>query len=291
MMTLNGFKDSDLPEDFPLNLNDPKVNVDNFVRLMGSTNPTVETYGYFGGHIFASLDNEKMTPLLGIEGIGVSRFELQKDGSYKAFHREIGFYSDVKTGKYIDMWDNPLTGDKVEIYHIKNKQVNAELAPVNRMDFDGHMVEVPFPGKWDIMGDIAVNNFELHMAHPTIFKKEEWPREYPGPTTKISEMFLRQFKTADLLNQKLDSIPAQGSWFRVGTWFPWMLMGEAKGEVAFRTHALKLGGIDDIPKRLLKKIEATDAEHLQAPPASSWGTPNESSINNFIRARKPAPVK
>ena len=130
MMTLNGFKDSDLPEDFPLNLNDPKVNVDNFVRLMGSNNPTVETYGYFGGHIFASLDNQKMIPLLGIEGIGVSRFEAQKDGSYKAFHREIGFYSDVKTGKYIDTWHNPLIDDKVEIYHIKNKQVNAELAPL-----------------------------------------------------------------------------------------------------------------------------------------------------------------
>ncbi len=291
MMTLKGINDSRLPENFPINLNDPQTNLTNFARLMGSVNPEEETYGYYGGHLFASIDGKKMIPLLGIEGVGVSRLETQPNGEIKAFHREIGYYSDIRTGKYIDSWHNPLIDDTIEIYHIKNMQVNAKLAAINEMEFDGHMIKVPFPSKWDFMGATGVNNFELHMELPTILDKAKWPREYPGPTTKISEMFMRQFDTADLLNPKLDSIPNMGSWARVSTWFPWMLMGELPGEIVFRTHSLKLrNGIDDIPKQLRDKIEKEDPENLVAPPASSWGKPNESSFTNFLRDRQPAPV-
>lgn len=292
MMTLNGMNDSRLPKGFPINLNDPQTNLNHFMRLMGSSNPEVDTIGYYGGHLFASVDNKKLIPLLGLEGIGVTRMAPQKDGTVKVFHREIGFYSDIRTGKYIDWWQNPLIDDKVEIYHIKNDHVNNMMAPINEMDFDGTLIKIPFPAKWDFLGATGVNNFELHMDFPTILDKNKWVREYPGPTTKISEMFMRQFKTEDLLNEKLDSVPNYGSWSRVSTWFPWMLMGELPGEVVFRTHSVKLeNGMDDIPKQLREKIEKEAPDYFNSPPDSTWGTPNESSFTNYLRDRKPVPVK
>ncbi|MGK0441673.1 MAG: hypothetical protein ACJA0N_001474 [Pseudohongiellaceae bacterium] len=292
MITLNGINDSRLPKDFPLKLNDPAENLKHFARLMGSSRPDVETISYYGGHLFASIDNKKMIPLLGLEGIGVTRMETQANGDIHTYHREIGFYSDVRTGEYIDWWENPLIDDKVEIYHIKNDHVNNKMAPINVMDFDGHEIKIPFPAKWDVLGSTTVNNFELLMELPTILQKDQWPREYPGPTTKISEMFMRQFDTADLLNPKLDSIPNMGSWCRVSTWFPWMLMGELPGEVVFRTHSVKLNnGMDDIPKQLREKIEKTAPEYFKAPPQSTWGTPNESSFVNYLRDRKPVAMK
>ncbi|MGK0498964.1 MAG: hypothetical protein ACJAYG_000595 [Oceanicoccus sp.] len=292
MMSLKGYNDSRLPEDFPVDLNNPEINLKHFTRLMGSSNPETETYGYYGGHLFASIDGKKLIPLVGLEGVGVSRLETQPDGKVHAYHREIGYYTDIRTGQYIDSWHNPLIDDTVEVYHIKNMQVNAKLAAINEMEFDGTMIKVPLPSKWDFMGSHGVNNFELHMELPTILDKDKWPREYPGPTTKISEMFMRQFDTADLLNPKLDSIPNMGSWARVSTWFPWMLMGDIPGEIIFRTHSIKLrNGIDDIPKQLRDKIEKEDPENLQAPSKSSWGKPNESSFTNFLRDRQPAPFK
>ncbi len=292
MMTLKGINDSRLPKDFPLNLNDPQTNLTQFTRLMGSANPEEETIGYYGGHLFASLPGKKLIPLVGLEGIGVSRMETQANGDVRVFHREIGYYSDIRTGEYIDWWHNPLIDDKVEVYHIKNMQVNNKMAAMNEFEMDHTVIKVPFPSKWDFMGATGVNNFELHMELPSLLTKDKWPREYAGPMTKVSEMFLRQFDTADLLNPKLDSIPNMGSWSRVATWFPWMLMGEMPGEIVFRTHSLKLrNGIDDIPAQLRAKIEKEDPEHFQAPPASSWGKPNESSFTNYLRDRKPVPVK
>ena len=130
------------------------------------------------------------------------------------------------------------------------------------------------------------------MEYPTILKKEQWPREYPGHTAKISEMFLRQIDAADLLNTKLSSVHYQGSWMRVSTWFPWMLMGEMPGETVFRTHGVKLkNGVDDLPKQLRDKIEKEAPDYLHAPPKSSWGKPNESSFTNYLRDRKPVTVK
>ena len=60
MITLNGFNDSRLPEGFELNLNDPSTNLKHFARLMGSSDSSKETVGYYGGHLFASLDNKKL---------------------------------------------------------------------------------------------------------------------------------------------------------------------------------------------------------------------------------------
>jgi len=281
---------SRLPEGFPINLNDPATNLKHFTRLMGSSNPEKESIGYFGGHMFASLDNRKMIPLMGVEGIGVTRMETQPNGDVRTFHREIGWYSDLRTGKYIDSWKNPFTDETVEILHFKNNHVNANMAPINQMDIDGTMIEVPFPSKWDFMGATGVNNFELVIEIPSVFQpKSKFPKEYPGPSTKISEMFLRQFDTADLLNEKLDSIPNMGSWMRVSTWFPWMFMGELPGEVVFRTHSVKLrNGIDDIPKQLRDKIEKEAPEYFKAPPADTWGKPNWSTFFNYMRDRKPS---
>ena len=108
-------------------------------------------------------DDPRLVKLFGVEGMGVLRTEAQDDGSYRLFNRECAFYKDPFTGQFIDTWTNPFTQEEVKVVSIHNMTVNAEVAPVFKMDFDGKVQEIPFAPPWWIQEkiDTAMNT----MAH------------------------------------------------------------------------------------------------------------------------------
>ncbi len=140
---------------------DPVQNLRAFMRLTADVDPARESTGWFGGHIFAVVDDKPLQMLCGVEGFGVMRVSPQKDGTYRVFNRELAFYKDPKTDEFIDEWTNPLTGEKCGVSPIHNRIVNATVAPILRQDFDGHMVERPF-NPWTFLDDKDAEFFELH---------------------------------------------------------------------------------------------------------------------------------
>jgi hypothetical protein len=193
----------------------------------------------------------------------------------------------------MDAWDNPMNGEKVEIFPIQNLFVNAETAPIFEFDMEGTKVRQPFNPPWTFSAPWAMSLFEIHQSVKSELKPEEWPRESPGPFTRISEMFHRHVRIEDLNNPELTSIPTVGSWMRIASWFPWMLMGQAEGHLFFRCQTQKFFALSELPnKDFLAKAEKGYAQYLEAPSIDSWGKqPNDSTFNIYKRNRKPAPPK
>ena len=71
----------------------------------------------------------------------------------------MAFYKDLQTGEFIDEWDNPLNGKRVETFPIHNMIVNATLAPVMEMDIEGTMLKKPFTPPWMFVADHAFFDF------------------------------------------------------------------------------------------------------------------------------------
>jgi hypothetical protein len=275
-----------------IDFNDPAQNLRAFMRLTADVDPTKESAGWFAGHIFAVIGDDKPLQMLcGVEGFGVMRVAPQKDGTYRIFNRELAFYKDPKTDEFLDEWTNPLSGEKCQVSPIHNRIVNATVAPIVRQDFDGHMVEQPFNPSWTFLDGQVFQVFELHTAFPNPMKVEEWPRESSGPVTRISEIFQRTCSVADLENPTLTSVPSAGTWTRVGPWLPWMLMGQAPGHVLYRTFMKKLGSSSKLPPRLLERASARYPDFLRAPGDETWGQPNDSSFTVYMQDRKPAPPR
>ena len=87
-------------------------------------------------------------------------------------------------------------------------------------------------------------------------------------------------------------MPTHGTWVRLASWFPWMLMGQAEGHMFFRCQTHKFDKISDLPKDFLAKAEKGYSQYLDAPAIDSWGKqPNDSTFNMYKRNRKPAPAK
>jgi hypothetical protein len=274
-----------------IDFGDPVQNLRTFMRLTADIDPTRETTGWFGGHIFAVVDDKPLQMLCGVEGFGVMRVAPQKDGTYRVFNRELAFYKDPKSDEFIDEWTNPITGERCQVSPIHNRIVNATVAPVVRQDFDGHVVERPFNPPWTFLDGNAFQVFELHAAFPNPMKVADWPRESSGPVSRMSEIFQRSCRSADLADAALTSVPSTGTWTRIGPWLPWMLMGQARGHILYRTFIDKLGPVEKLPPRLLARTRERFPEFLRAPGDDTWGKPNDSSFTVYMQERKPAPPR
>jgi hypothetical protein len=286
------------PRRVPVNLADPAQSLRTFIKLTGDLDPKKETPGWFGGTIFGDTQrNRPLMPLIGVEGFGVVRTEVQPDGSFRVFNRECAFYKDLKTGQFIDKWTNPYTKEVCDVKPIHNLTVNAHLIVDQKvgtaieMDFDGKLLAVPLRLDWQTFGDKVFSNFEVHVAFPSELTPEKWPRESAGKVLRIAEIFQRVANLADVENPDTTSTDYSGTWTRVGPWLPWMRQGQTEGSLLFRTFMTKLGSIDQLPAGLRKITEERLPDFFQAPPASSWGSKNDSSFSVYAKESTPLPAK
>jgi hypothetical protein len=271
-----------------IDFGNPAENLRAFIKLTGDLDPKAETVGWFGGDVFAVLGPDKpLQKLFGVEGFGVLRVSPQPDGSYRLFNRELAYYKDAKTGEFIDTWLNPFTNETVEVKPIHNKTVNAEIAPLMKMDFDGTLVEIPFSPPWTIMRDRALSLFEVHTAFPNPMTPAAWPRESSGPVTRISEMFQRITTLAELADPARTYADYSGVWTRIGPWMPWMLQGQAPGHLLFRTFMDRTGTADRLPAPLRERAEKLHPDFFVAPGDETWGGPNDSSFSVYMSENKP----
>jgi len=286
------------PKRVPADLNDPAQSLRAFVKLTGDLDPTKETPGWFGGTVFGDTRRDRpLKPLIGIEGFGVVRTEVQPDGSFRIFNRECAFYKDLKTGEFIDVWKNPYTKEEVEVKPIHNMTVNAHLIVSEKvgtaieMDFDGTLMEVPLRLGWNSFGDKLFSTFEVHTAFPNELDPETWPRESAGKVLRIAEIFQRVANLAEVENPDLTSADYSGTWTRVGPWLPWMLQGPADGSLLFRTFMTKLQSIDQLPRPLMDITKERLPEYFVAPPPETWGSKNDSSFSVYARENEPQPPR
>jgi len=280
----------------PIDFDDPVQSLRAFVKLMGDLDPTVETPSWFGGHVFGDTRRDRpLKALMGIEGFGVLRVERQSDTSYQVFNRELAFYTDLETGEYLDTWVNPYTKEECEVKPIHNMTVNAHMIVSEKfgtaieMDFDGNLMEVPLPLGWQSFGHKLFSNFEVHTAFPNELKPDAWPRESSGPVIRIAEIFQRVANLAELENPDVTTADYSGCWTRVGPWLPWMRMGQADGNLFFRTFMTKLNSADELSPRFKAHIEEHLPEYFEAPPSDTWGGKNDSSFSVYVRENEPLP--
>lgn len=277
-----------------INFQDPVQNLRSFIKTMGNLDPSVETVGWFGGDIFAVTTPDKpLQKMFGVEGMGVLRTEPQEDGTYRIFNRECAFYTHPFTGQFLDTWQNPFTGEEVKVSPIHNMVVNAEIAPIFKMDFDGVVKEMPFTPPWWVQEKIntAMNMFEVHVVAPSPLSVEEWPRESAGPVNRIGEMFHRSVRLSELQDENVTSADYDGVWTRVGPWLPWMLQGQAEGHLLYRTFMTRPGTIDRMPDKLLAQVaDKLGEEYFVSPPPDTWGQQNDSSFSVYMAENEPAPM-
>lgn len=279
-----------------MRFDDPIWNREVKARMDGSVDPKKFIYGSVTGTVCGVRDNERVKPLMRFEVFSTIRMVPQPNGSYQRLCREVVFYRDLATGKLLDHWDNSYTGERVRVVDVANDPFNyviSEWFP-DPPSYGGLNKEKPprrpFLLNW-AMGDEDTVTLEtdIHLYYPSALRPEKWPRETPGPMSRVSEMFRFFARRADVENPELDFIPSHGVWSRITPWLPWMLMDQAPGHIVYLGNMATRRTSDLHPRDVMQRVKERYPRYLTAP--ETWEEPSLSSLERYAREQTPAPAR
>lgn len=260
-------------------------------------------WSYFGGTVFSLEGDLPPRRLFDLDGFGQGWAEPQPDGSYHVAWKEMGLLKDPLTGEVLDRWHNPLIDEVVDVRHIMNPAANSTLRvtePGLDASFSTGQVDMPprnyrhlerpndFILPWQTIGDYTSvwNDVALAMNHT--LDPKIWVRESSGARISIGEFFQLVTRTDELLDERRSHVAYTGSWQRLASWHPWMMMGQRPGKLFYRCTTQRLTGPEQLPPKFLAQIKQRAPAYLEQP--TTWG-PRFSTWKDFFATHKPQPAR
>lgn len=279
-----------------VDLRTPEGNVTGYARLASDLDESKQRYGWFKGYVMGVRPGEKIRDLFGFAGFGVSRLETQPDGGIARVLREVGYYTDLRSGEVMEEWRNPYLDETVPVIPIANDPFNSVIRDhfppppqYGGLNEDDVRPALPFILPWQQRGELLVMERHIHLYYPSALDPEVWVRESSGERVRVSEFFSYHLKGADMQNPELTALPSHGVWNRTTPWLPWMLMGQSDGHCQY---ACFMGSGEDLEqihdRALLDYAEKHHAKYFQAPETYSPDTPSLSSLELYAIERTPA---
>jgi len=216
---------------------------------------------WWHGDAYSRRQGERDRKLFLVEGMNVRACSTVEDPErgkgYKLVSREILLYKDAETGEPLAKWENPWTGETVDVLHVANDPVN----------FSSHVIGrggQPISFRATIKGDRwwQTNTFPLFYPNPLA---GDYQKEIGG-TYHATEMFNFMGDVESLLDDELTTAEVQVGWVRMSDWLPWMMMGGREGVIYMHTAGRKLDSWDDMSDTMKQEIAEHYPEWTSPPP-------------------------
>ena len=272
----------------PLDLaNSPRDNLYAFGKTWGtfSEDPVVSV---FHGAMYGYIGTQRLAPLFGYAGTGITKCRFVGEGADERMQmrgKETGFFYDLKTWDIIDHWDNPFTGETVEVYHFLNDKIGGELTLEMPKLYVGddpehgvHMNEnidanadgsLPFILPWATYGDEVLLEWDYAHEYPNPVTPSAYPKSSTGSMINPSEHFVIYTSKEQLEDRDLPSAHFRAGFSRISPFWPWMRMGGSgleQGAMTGRLHSRKtVNGLSDIPPKLLERTLKQVPDFLEPP--------------------------
>ncbi len=276
-----------------MRFDDPIWNRDVKARMESFADPKKFVYGSVTGVVNGVREGERVRPLMRFDVFSTIRIVPQPDGSYQRLCKELIYYRDLATGKFMDHWDNPYTGERVKVVEVANDPFNYKISEwyPEPPSYGGLNKErpprKPFILPWFMVdADTVCTETDIHLFYPSALQPEKWPRESPGKMSRVSELFRSFARREHLEDPSLDFIPSHGVWSRITPWLPWMLMDQAGGHIEYLGTMASRPTLDFHPKDVLERAKQRHPSYFVAPEV--WSDPSLSSLEHYALEQKPA---
>ncbi len=275
----------------PLDFSSPVDNLYAFGKLWaGYESPVI---GAFHGLMYARIPGRRLMPLFGYTGTGLLFAKFDPAGTLAIKSRETGYFTDLRTGDILETWDNPFTGETVEVYHFYNDLVAGKLgtqmptfqhgqqgdAPTLMNEgtiFPDENGEYPFRLPFQQYGDDLMLSWDYAHQYTNPVTPRGWPGYSTGEQITPSEHFTFNFSRRQLEDRDAPSVRFTAGFSRLSEAWPFMRMGahEYRGLTLFgRMFSHKgLAGYGDVPAKVLAYVEKNAPEYLTLP--DTWESPN-----------------
>lgn len=281
-----------------LDLTTPRGNREAYARLMGNTDMESTKFGWYTGLVMGVRPGEAVRDLFGFTGMSTAKFLPTLEGQdpgYRKVLREVGYYTDLKSGEIIEEWTNPYLNEVVPVQPIYNDPFNHTITDFypqppsyGGLNANDKREKRPFILPFTRRGDVLNLYSHINLFYPTALPPSKWPRESGSPFSQVSENFLFHINWADMQDPKKTSVEFGGTWSRITPWLPWMLMGPTEGHCLYQCFQGAYDDIEKIDRKVLDYTEKHFPLYLTAP--DTWEEPSFSSIEHYANRRQPAPL-
>ena len=245
---------------------------------------------YWHGSAFGRRMGMSDKLLFDVEGMNIRHCDTVRDADgnygYKLITREILLYKDAKTGEVLRTWENPYTGEEVEVLHVDNDPVNS--GPSFGMGRDGKISKFPgdmLNGRWWFTSTIP-------LYYTNVLAGEY--QKYIGGTYRATEMFNFFGDVESLMDEDTNTADVQIGWVRHSDWLPWMQMAGRDGIIYMHTAGKKVEKWDDMSETIKAEIAANYPKYTSPPPLDDERE-NETSWTFFKKTMEerggPEPLK
>ncbi|MCD8479479.1 MAG: DUF1838 domain-containing protein [Candidatus Cloacimonetes bacterium] len=196
-----------------VDLSNPSDYMNAFMRVRAAL-PTKKRYITGRGRSIAISPAKKRMELFDFEGYSIARTVVE-EGGFKLLTREAAFFKDHRTGEILENWRNPFTGATVPVIHIFNESGESGYGLWRGVFAYVHRI---LPSTE--LGETLVFHMDIFPYYPSPLNTREHGEFVGSDTYQAAEFFQFFVDKKDLLNEELDSVPANISWSRISPGCP-----------------------------------------------------------------------
>ncbi len=269
----------------PLDLNDPVARLRARVKTFGSlAEETVHRVSR--GHVWAYFHKGNLEPLFSMINYNVTRWRQLEEHKYGATMNEVALFTRFDTDEVIRHWDNPYTGETVEVQQYLTGPISIENGLEGTVTDETATIKPQNMQWWAVGGKLYIP-IQSQFAFPNPLRPEVWPKASVGPTFHWDSFIFFAADIADLENPAIRMAPAISHYQETLNWNPWMLMGQRPGRQLSRGYGCKLGSLDEMPSNLRTRLEEYAPEMFDL---ENW-TEVKDDMKEFMKNRTPATVE
>jgi hypothetical protein len=266
-------------------------------RIDGNLDESKIKYGTGTGVVSGVRPGEAVRELFGFEIFSAARLRRQSEDAFQLLHREVVYYTDLKSGEIINDFHNPYLDEWVKVVDIVNDPWDEKIeAYYPDPPSYGGLIKPPSGPKrpyilnWkSAPGGVLSAMQQIDLYYPATLKPDRWPRESAGPMNQVTEIYTFFVNAADMQNPAKTSLVCNGTWSRVTPWLPWMLMGQAPGHILYSATTASFDDLN-LAKRNVVDYTLKHYPQMMTPPGA-WSDTSLSSLEMYAREQKPAPLK
>ena len=238
-------------------LQDPVARSNIIAKVMGSTVED-ERHAFLKFHIFGFTGEGNIVPFFTMNNYVIQKWRPgEKPGDYWVDHYEVAYYSKFDEEEAIDTWENPLTGETVEIPHFV-------LGPLPRSysakRSDDAATFAPDPLNITMIGDRVYIPTLTTIQMPNRMPEGDWGPYDTGPTTYWDSMLVFSADIEDVFNDDLTHTDAEIHMQNLVSWAPYLKMGDHPGRTMVRAYGQHISGFDALPLKIRQNLETYTPE-------------------------------
>jgi len=234
-----------------LRLKNPEARSKLIAKVLGST-VEQERHAFLKFHIFGYAGDGNLIPFFTLNNYVVQKWAPSDDSSYEVLHYEVGYYSEFDTTEPLNEWENPLTGEVIELPHFV-------LGPVPRLYGPGigesSASFAPDPMNITMIGDRVYIPTLSKFSFPNSLSAEEWGPYSNGPVTFWDSMLVYSADVEDVFDDSKTHVPAEMHMQNLVSWAPFLKLGQSPGRTMVRAYGQHISGYEALPADIRENLE------------------------------------